>query len=118
MPKRTRSSNLGLPPLPDDVTVLAALATMCEEPRWHRHGGALASFLAGRLGIQGANRLGRGAVKGSWSGSMDAGLRLVPRLRSLTKRGLVCQGYDFSDRGRAVYNITPAGLAYLEQHGA
>jgi Transcriptional regulator PadR-like family len=118
--------NLGLPPPPGDVVVLQALVAMWDAPLyegevlrnpWRRyHGGVLASALARHMGVPGARRLGRGAVRGSWSGTMDAGLRLVPRLRSLEQRGLVATWHDQkSERSRTVYQPTQAGRLWLAQ---
>lgn len=120
-----RTYNQRLPPVPDDCTVLAALVAMWDAPTYDGggilrnpwriyHGGVLASALAARLGMPGSSRLGRGAVAGSWSGSMDAGLRLVPRLRSLERRGLVHSYYDLkAARTRSVYRPTPAAYELL-----
>jgi hypothetical protein len=56
---------------------------------WFSYHGASAASVAWHLGAAPAQRLGNGAVAGSWSGSMPTALRLAPVLRSLAKRGLL-----------------------------
>lgn len=85
-----KTSNLGLPPLPDDAVVIEAVAqVVAERPR-----GATANRVAQHLRVQGATRGGRGAVAGSWSGVMSPALRMAPRLQALAKRGLLVRSYD------------------------
>lgn len=100
--------NLRLPPLPSEAEILCALiAAPDRDPRARRHG-VSANILADHLGLDGARRLGRGAVKGSWSGTMSPSLRLAPRLAAMEKRGLLERWrhdyrwyYEATDKGRA-----------------
>src|SRR4051812_32193975 len=93
-----------LPKLPDDDVVLEAVK---EAP--HRGTfGPTAQEIAGRLGLVSARRLGRGAVKHSWTGNMAPALRISPRLLSLTKRGLLWRSYD-NHRHRWEYALTKKG---------
>jgi hypothetical protein len=108
-----RSHNLHLAALPSDREFLRAVLDIETENR-ERHLpkiGASASHVAYRLNIQGASRLGNGAVKGSWSGRMSGSLRAAPRLRALTKRGLLRE--HWGDR-RIEWALTPAGKEALD----
>lgn len=103
-----RSANRDLPPLPSDDEILAALAALEDERP--RDFGITANRLAGRLGIVGARRLGRGAQgRRSWTGTMSPSLRLAPRLRSLRLQGLVEIIWTSSPEYRNVYLCTAAG---------
>jgi acyl-coenzyme A synthetase/AMP-(fatty) acid ligase len=96
--------NLRLPELPGDEEIIrAVLAAPERDPRALR--GVSASILADHLKVQGARRAGRGAVKGSWSGTMSASLRLSPRL------GV----YRDDERYRSVYYVTKDGRALVEE---
>lgn len=54
-----------------------------------------------------ARRLGNGAVKGSWSGSMADCQRILGSLGALRREGLIRPVYE---RGRATrYAVTPEG---------
>ena len=64
--------------------------------------GVSASMVARHLGVQGAARLGNGAVGGSWSGSMPEALRVAPTLRSLCKAGEI-EGSDRNEDYRWYY---------------
>lgn len=66
--------------------------------------GASASDVAAMLRVAPARRLGHGAVKGSWSGSMPAALRVQGILRSLASRGRL----ESSTSDYRLY-YTPAG---------
>jgi len=71
--------------------------------------GATANTIAGRLGVVGANRAGRGAVKGSWSGRMSPALRIAPTLAAMVRAGLV-ESYLDPDAGwRNLYALTDSG---------
>ena len=104
-----RSSNEKLPPLPSDDEVLRALVHLVRESPYYT--GTTAAKAARRLGVRGANRLGNGAVKGSWSGTMSASLRIAPRLRAFEQRGLV-RSYWFE--GRRYYDLTVEGTRQAE----
>jgi hypothetical protein len=105
--------NLRLPELPGDEEIIrAVLAAPERDPRALR--GVSASILADHLKVQGARRAGRGAVKGSWSGTMSASLRLSPRLGSLVRRGLLGV-YRDDERYRSVYYVTKDGRALVEE---
>lgn len=106
-----RSHNRHLEPLPDDAVFLRAVAEEIEHGRRGWEIGATAAGVAGRLGVQPASRLGNGAVKGTWSGKMSPALRVTPRLRSLTKRGLLRE--HWGDR-RIEWALTPAGRKEIE----
>jgi hypothetical protein len=67
--------------------------------------GITASQIASKLGIQGARRAGRGAVKGSWSGTMPAALRIVKLLDGMAKLGLVEQKYDRENYRNVYYPV-------------
>lgn len=109
MPAR---SNQRLDPLPDDDTFLRAVWAAENDGRWeHRfagYGAPATGLLAHLPAIQGARRLGRGAVKGSWSGTMSSTVRITPRLRSLSIRGLVYRSYPPGEY-RTYYMLTRAG---------
>ena len=107
--------NEDLTPIPGDDEVLRALARLESEATGFsdRVYGITTAHLAGKLGIQSARRGGRGAVKGSWTGSMSPALRLSPRMRSLTKRGLVSAHWDPEERTRYRYTLTRKGRAKL-----
>lgn len=106
-----RTHNRDLPPLPSTEEILAALVEAEQERRYEF--GISANRLAYRLGVQGARRLGRGAVKGSWSGYMSASLRLSPKLASLCRAGLV-ERYRTPGEYRWTYAITLAGRVALK----
>lgn len=108
-----RSYNEKLPPLPSDEEVLAAVADLlANDPRARQW--ATANLVAGALKIQGARRLGRGAMGGhSWSGTMSGALRISPRLRSLARRGLLHETYD-NENYRYVYILSSEGQARLD----
>ena len=85
-----RTANLRLSDLPDEREIAAAIQrALTTDPRTYREESVTANILAQHLGIESSRRLGRGAVKGSWSGQMAPGLRLAPRLASMANRGLV-----------------------------
>lgn len=114
---RTRSND-DLAPIPGDDEVLAALAVLEDERDDDPHAyvkeyGIRAQHLAGKLGVAPARRGGRGAVKGSWSGSMAPALRLSPRLRSLERRGLV-KTAAWGHRSVRLYRLTDAGRARVK----
>lgn len=99
-------SNKRLPPLPSDLEIVRGiLAAPGRDPR-ARHHGVTANILAQHLGVKGAARLGRGAMKGSWSGTMSASLRLSPRLRSMVARGLLV---SYRENYRYVYDVSRRG---------
>lgn len=101
-----RTANLDLAPLPDDAAFLRAVRDAEAEQRYRD--GASAQTIAWRLGVAGARRLGRGAVAHSWTGYMAPALRVAPRLRSLSKRGLLWEVYD-RNKHRRYYGLTDAG---------
>ena len=74
--------------------------------RWH--GAFSANVLAGVCGVEGARRGGRGAVKGSWSGTMSGSLRISPTLRAMENRGLLDSYYDTVSY-RKLYSLTDKG---------
>ena len=94
-----------LTPLPSDREFLRAVSA-CQANHFLR--GATANRVAAKLGIQGARRLGRGAVAHSWTGTMSAALRASPRLNALTKRGLLYRWYD-TENHRYMYALTESG---------
>lgn len=79
--------------------------------RWH--GDFSASVIAAECGVEGAQRLGRGAVKGSWSGTMSGALRISPTLRSMVTAGLLHQHYD-TENHRSLYGLTDSGRKLAE----
>lgn len=80
-------------PLPEFAVIKATLRDLeSNDPRCHN--GATANIIARALGIVPARRLGNGAVRGSWSGSMAPGLRLSPRLSAMARRGLLTELWD------------------------
>lgn len=89
-----------LAPLPDEDAIVATVRELQERPF-----GATANTVARRLGVQSARRHGNGAVKGSWSGQMSAGLRLSPRLRAMVRRGLL---REWQGDGRYEYTTPDA----------
>lgn len=101
--------------MPTDEEVLAAVREVCaEKKRKHEEARArgfhyamryvaTSNDVAYRLGMVGADRHGRGAVAGSWSGRMSPALRIAPRLRSMHKRGMLANGWD--EYSRHVYWI-------------
>jgi hypothetical protein len=77
---------------------------------YERMATATADDLARTLGVTPARRHGSGAVKGTWSGHMSPGLRVVPMLRSMERSGLIfAMGDHRAKRYRAVYYRTAAG---------
>ncbi len=106
-------ANLDLPVLPSDDEFLRAVGDLQDSQGVGYHHGATASEVAWKLGVAGARRLGRGAVKGSWSGTMSAALRVSPRLASLTRRGLLArytgERYDGTSEYRYRYYLTKKG---------
>jgi hypothetical protein len=73
-----------------------------------------ADDLARRLGVTPARRAGSGATKGSWSGHMSPGLRVVPMLRAMERAGLIfAMGDHREKRYRSIYYRTAAGDARL-----
>lgn len=113
MPAR---SNLELAALPDDLAVMRAVA-VCDERHNGRYRGlgVYAQAVAWKLDIAPARRLGRGAVQGSWSGSMAPALRIAPRLQSLVRRGLL--GKFYGERSVTLYYLTAAGREFIEREG-
>lgn len=110
-----RSYNEDLPDLPNDREFLEALVWLDRHP-WSLHAdkGDTAARIAGKLDVQGARRLGRGAQGArSWTGTMSAALRIAPRLRSLEKRGLVISLHD-RENYRRRYFISTAGRKLLD----
>jgi hypothetical protein len=108
---RRRSHNQHLRPLPPDRAFLQAVADIQASGRkWDLYGGASAQDIAWKLDVQGASRLGNGAVKGSWSGNMVPGLRVFPRLRSLAHRGLL---REFRGERRQYFILTEEGRKVL-----
>lgn len=101
------ASNQDLPPLPSDDDIVAAIIELQAEERWHL--GVSAQRIAWRLGVVPARRLGNGAVKGSWSGTMAPALRLTPRLTSLHRRGRVRRTIDTRTRDRWRYYVREEG---------
>jgi hypothetical protein len=116
--RRGEGPNRSLPPLPDDEAFIEAVRaivteheTMMDRARTNGYGyykgpGASANDVAAYLRLTPANRLGNGAVKGAWSGSMSAGLRAAPRLQSLAKRG-VLRAYHNPGEYRWRYEVRP-----------
>lgn len=97
----TRSYNDRLEPLPTAAEIVQAVSDLTADRRWFD--GVPANVIARQCGVEGARRLGRGAVKGSWSGRMAPGLRLAPRLRQLSAfDGPLLALYD-GDAHRHVY---------------
>jgi hypothetical protein len=95
----TRSTNLDLRPLPDDDAIIDAVhgivaARSDADRRYRVLLGASANEVALQLGVQPADRLGNGAVRGSWSGRMSPALRVAPRLRRLAREGRLAERYD------------------------
>lgn len=87
-----RSHNQHLKALPTDDEILAAVSYLGTANRRYR-AGVTAQQIAWKLGVQGASRLGNGAVKGSWSGKMAPALRIAPRLAAMERRGQLRGGY-------------------------
>lgn len=81
-----------LGPLPTDDQVLAAVRKL--QDAHGRYRWVTATEVAAACGVQGARRLGRGAVKGSWSGHMSGALRVAPRLRKLARDGKLVSTYN------------------------
>lgn len=114
---RHRRTNWDLPPLPNDDAVIDAVREIVAENEakmerareigrpYYRWPGATANNVAYQLRIQPARRLGNGAVKGSWSGTMSAATRIAPRLRSLARRGLLDAIHDPDGGYRWVYTV-------------
>jgi len=97
--RRRRSHNQRLEELPDDDAFVEAVKVLYADLR--RYGnGVRADDVAWKLGVTGANRLGNGAVKGTWSGRMSGSLRVSPRLRSLVKQGRLRSFHDEHSRWR------------------
>jgi len=107
-----RSHNRHLSELPDDVEFLRAVLWGETEGRRGYEMGATAQSVAWRLEVGPARRLGNGAVKGTWSGIMAPALRVAPRLRALTKRGLLRE--HWGDR-RIEWALTVEGHRMLEE---
>lgn len=57
--------------------------------RVETHRGFTAQRIAWALGVKGAQRAGRGAIAGSWSGTMAPALRIAPRLGSMVRAGVL-----------------------------
>lgn len=96
-----RTQNLDLRPLPSDDEIVEAVrvivAAEVERGRPWTH--ATAGDVAHRLDVQPANRLGRSASKGNWSGTMAPGTRLAPAMARLARQGrLVKHRFDEPDR--------------------
>jgi hypothetical protein len=106
---RYRTANADLPPPPTHEQVVKAMVALDEEER--RQVGLTANSIAWKLGMEGARRMGRGAVKGSWTGYMSPALRLAPTLEAMSRKGLADWFYDPSEgsRGRKRYSLTAAG---------
>jgi hypothetical protein len=92
-----KTVNRSLSPLPSDEEVIAAVEKLHEDYPYR----ATAAHVAQQLGVEGARRLGRGAVKGSWSGHMSGALRIAPRLESLAKQGKLQWLYDDREHSRS-----------------
>lgn len=103
--------NQSLPALPDDLAFLRAVAAVEADRRWGY--GVTAGDVAYHLRVPGARRLGRGAVKGSWTGTMSGALRVSPRLSALTRRGLLDRftgtRHDGTSEYRYRYVLTKKG---------
>jgi len=110
MPRR--SYNRALKPLPTRGEMLRALADLEDKAPARGEVGVTAEVLAWRLGVEGARRAGHGA-RGphSWTGTMAAGIRIAPTLRSLALLGLVDRYLD--ERHRYRYSITRGGREAL-----
>lgn len=110
---RGRGGNAHLEPIPDDLTVMRAVAVVEAESRGLYRGlGVRAQEVARQLGVTPARRLGRGAQgPQSWSGYMAPALRISPRLLSLGKRGLL--GYFYGERSVRLYFLTAAGREFI-----
>jgi hypothetical protein len=72
--------------------------------RWYMKN-ASASDVAGYIGVKPAARLGSGAVKGSWSGSMPVANRVAPMLRSMAKRGILKSEHGGDDDYRYRFHL-------------
>lgn len=112
------TANLHLDPVPGPPAVLAALVELYDEQQarpypWEH--GITANAVSYRLGVQGARRAGRGAVKGSWSGRMSGALRVAPVLASLCRNGYAEQLYDRAPgaRSRRIYFPSEEGRRWL-----
>lgn len=103
--------NLDLSELPGEVEIIRAVLDLPEIDSRARRG-VTANLLAQHLKVEGARRLGRGAQKGSWSGTMSGSIRLSPRLLVLVKRGLL-GSYRDRENYRAIYTVTAAGRALI-----
>jgi hypothetical protein len=106
-----RSPNRDLSPLPTDEEIVAAVKSLSDDKRamtarsgYWRDTAATANEIARRAGVQAARRLGNGAMKGSWSGTMSPSLRISPRLRAMARRGLLVEHYDHENY-RKVYEV-------------
>jgi len=75
--------------------------------------GVSASDVAYKLKVEPAARLGRGAVKGSWSGFMAPALRVAPALRAMAREGLLVD--LFGERSVSHYLTTEHGRELLEE---
>ena len=112
-----RTFNENLEPLPSHAQIARGIIGFGGDAvrygrRWY--GEVSANALADALGVQGARRLGSGAVKGSWTGTMSGSLRLAPSLRAMERRGLVRKVWDNS-AGRYHYSLTVKGRALAEE---
>lgn len=118
-----RVVNESLPPVPTHDEIASAMRDLTDRDRageaiygstrWF--GAFSASVIAAECGVRGARRLGRGAVKGSWSGTMSASLRIAPTLRAMERRGLVYRVSDVDSYSyRYLYGLTKAGTALAE----
>lgn len=81
-------------------------------PRSCREGWFTADHIGEHAKLPRVNRHGNGAVAGSWSGTIAAGLQAANTMMALERRGLVMRRYG-PDRERTVneYKPTKDGLA-------
>lgn len=112
--------NVELPernPIPGDDEVVAAVRKLTADSEammeraaergihYYSDPAPSANRVAHYLRLEGAARLGNGAVQGSWSGKMSPALRISPRLQSLVKRGLLEKHHDPDEGYRWVYTV-------------
>jgi predicted transcriptional regulator with HTH domain len=114
-PVRGAQVNQDLPPPPTHAEIARAIVELPEhDPRARRlYGGTKisANLIAQYLKVPGARRSGRGAVKGSWSGTMSGALRVAPALRSMIRLGFVT---SYRENHYTYYELTDAGKVLAE----
>ncbi len=89
-----RSYNEHLAPLPSDEEIIEVVRRLAGQRALRWHPGVTANDVALTLRVGGPPRLGNGAVKGSWSGTMSGAVRVAPRLQAMVRRGTLRRTYD------------------------